>query len=159
MAFWGIDLILGAYAGHKLSKLAERHHLDIRYDKIRLVGLSTVRMEGLTVIPIDADTLIHADRLQAKLELGRLLLLNHSIESVQADNLHIHFIKKGERANFDFLYKPSNHPGELEETAVDDKERDYARKAERSLSLLSIYCPEMPWYMIYVFLIVIKEMN
>lgn len=75
MAFWGIDLILGSYAGHKLSKLAERHHLDIRYDKIRLMGLSTVRMEGLTVIPIDADTLIHADRLQAKLELGRLLLL------------------------------------------------------------------------------------
>ena len=56
MAFWGIDLILGAYAGHKLSKLAERHHLDIRYDNIRLIGLSTVRMEGLTVIPIDADT-------------------------------------------------------------------------------------------------------
>ena len=72
MAFWGIDLILGAYAGHKLSKLAERHHLDIRYDKIRLMGLSTVRMEGLTVIPVDADTLIHADRLQAKLELGRV---------------------------------------------------------------------------------------
>lgn len=96
MAFWGIDLILGAYAGHKLSKLAERHHLDIRYDNIRLIGLSTVRMEGLTVIPIDADTLIHADRLQAKLELGRLLLLTPSIESVQADNLHIHFIKKGE---------------------------------------------------------------
>ena len=136
MAFWGIDLILGAYAGHKLSKLAERHHLDIRYDKIRLIGLSTVRMEGLTVIPIDADTLIHADRLQAKLELGRLLLLTPAIESVQADNLHIHFIKKGERANFDFLYKPSNHLGEPEETAVDDKERDYARKAERSLSLL-----------------------
>ena len=78
MAFWGIDLILGAYAGHKLSKLAERHHLDIRYDKIRLMGLSTVRMEGLTVIPVDADTLIHADRLQAKLELGRLLLLTPS---------------------------------------------------------------------------------
>ena len=136
MAFWGIDLILGAYAGHKLSKLAERHHLDIRYDKIRLMGLSTVRMEGLTVIPIDADTLIHADRLQAKLELGRLLLLTPAIESVQADNLHIHFIKKGERANFDFLYKPSNHLGEPEETAVDDKEQDYARKAERSLSLL-----------------------
>ena len=93
-------------------------------------------MEGLTVIPVDADTLIHADRLQAKLELGRLLLLTPSIESVQADNLHIHFIKKGERANFDFLYKPSNHPGEPVETAVDDKERDYARKAERSLSLL-----------------------
>ena len=67
MAFWGIDLILGAYAGHKLSKLAERHHLDIRYDKIRLIGLSTVRMEGLTVIPIDADTLIHG---QASSETG-----------------------------------------------------------------------------------------
>ena len=50
--FGAFDLILGAYAGHKLSKLAERHHLDIRYDKIRLIGLSTVRMEGLTVIPI-----------------------------------------------------------------------------------------------------------
>ncbi|MFQ7332710.1 MAG: hypothetical protein ACLRO3_18055 [Parabacteroides distasonis] len=73
MAFWGIDLILGAYAGHKLSKLAERHHLDIRYDKIRLVGLSTVRMEGLTVIPIDADTLIHADRLQAKLGAWQII--------------------------------------------------------------------------------------
>ena len=73
MAFWGIDLILGAYAGHKLSKLAERHHLDIRYDNIRLIGLSTVRMEGLTVIPIDADTLIHADRLQAKLELPGII--------------------------------------------------------------------------------------
>lgn len=46
MAFWGIDLILGAYAGHKLSKLAERHHLDIRYDNIRLIGLSTVRTYG-----------------------------------------------------------------------------------------------------------------
>ena len=155
MAFWGIDLILGAYAGHKLSKLAERHHLDIRYDKIRLVGLSTVRMEGLTVIPIDADTLIHADRLQAKLELGRLLLLTPSIESVQADNLHIHFIKKGERANFDFLYKPSNHPGELEMI------RNGITHARLNAPLVSfsIYCPEMPWYMIYVFLIVIKEMN
>lgn len=116
-------------------------------------------MEGLTVIPIDADTLIHADRLQAKLELGRLLLLTPAIESVQADNLHIHFIKKGERANFDFLYKPSNHLGEPEETAVDDMNRITHARLNAPLVSFSIYCPEMPWYMIYVFLIVIKEMN
>lgn len=138
MVVFGANLILRAYAGHTLHKIAERHRLTIRYDDIRLAGLSTVRMEGLAVIPAGADTLIHADMLQAQLDFGKLLLLTPSIERVDAENLHIHFIKKETVSNFDFLYKsPSARPDQSPDLPKSpDKERNYARKAERSLSIL-----------------------
>lgn len=143
MLFFGINPILRGYANHKLKKLAGHYQLDIRYKDIRLDGLTTLRVEGLTVIPAGADTLLHADRLEAKLNLGRLLLLNPTIESVGAENLHIHFIKRGTASNFDFLYKPSPQA----ETAIEasgqpEKEQDYARKAERSLNLLFRLLPD-----------------
>lgn len=143
MLFVGINPILRSYTDHKLQKLAKQYQFDIRYKDIRLDGLSTLCMEGLTIVPTGADTLLHADKLQAKLNLGRLLLLNPTLERIGAENLHIHFIKKGLTSNFDFLYKSSSQTSMPEESSGQpEKERDYARRAERSLNLLFRLLPD-----------------
>ena len=128
----GIELIVGSYAKHKLDAFGHKHHLSIRYERIRLTNLNTICIEKFSVVPYGRDTLLHAYRLQAKLNRGKLLTLTPYIENIEATNLHLHFIKKHYSSNFDCLYETQTS----KPITTPTNEKDYTQKAKRSLDLL-----------------------
>lgn len=62
----GLFLCRGALlrhvAGKKLEMLGQNYGLQIAYRELTMPSLSTVRLEGLTVVPEDRDTLLNLNK-------------------------------------------------------------------------------------------------
>jgi hypothetical protein len=73
--------IIRQYANHKLAAIEKRHHIAIRYQEMKMEGLSGIRIDELSVVPEDADTLLYAGSFGIKLSLSKLLLLGTACRS------------------------------------------------------------------------------
>ena len=131
----GRNQIIRHYAGRKLSAIEQRHHLSIRYDGMKMEGLGGIRIEGLSVVPDGADTLLYAGSFGVKLSFVKLLLLEPEVQHIEGKNLSIRFIKKEGKSNFDFLYQTRSPQEDLSSDAGKEK-RNYADKAKRTLDML-----------------------
>lgn len=73
----GLFLCRGALlrhvAGKKLEMLGQNYGLQIAYRELTMPSLSTVRLEELTVVPEDRDTLLNLNKVEVDLSLLSLL--------------------------------------------------------------------------------------
>lgn len=176
----GRDWAIRTCSNRILRPVAEKKQLHIRYRDIRMEGLSTLVIEGLTIIPwqnkiseratdveedaprsagtkqarrgpgpsspanpLQADTFLTADQFRLTLDPFRLLRFQVSVQDIQSDRLHIHFIKKGNASNFDFLYPSPATTSQAEPEMGTDTPvgRDYARKAKQTLDMAFRWIP------------------
>lgn len=136
----GRNWLLRTYTDRKLEQLAESRHVTIQYHAMRMKGLNAVCIEGVTVMPHQADTFLTAGRLCFTFDLPKLLRLQASIRDIRSDRLHIHFIKREGTSNFDFLYpSPAVQTKEAGEAA--EPSPDYARKLEQTLQMVFRWIP------------------
>lgn len=127
--------IMRQYANHKLAAIEKRHHIAIRYQDMKMEGLSGIRIDKLSVVPEGVDTLFYAGSFGIKLSFSKLLLLEAEVQYIEADGLSIRFIKQEDgKANFDFLYKTSSAPDKP--LPEGEEKRNYAAKARRTLDML-----------------------
>lgn len=137
----GRNWAIRTYADRTLHRIARNKQLDIHYRDIRMKGLHSVYIEELTVIPCKADTFLTAENFRLTLDWRRLLRLQISVQDIQSDGLHIHFVKQGARSNFDFLY-PSSLPGWAEKHAEAGPEtRKYGEQTRQMLHMIFRWIP------------------
>lgn len=136
----GRNWVVRTYTDRKLKQVAESKHLTIHYRDMRMKGLTSVCIEGVTVTPHQADTFLTAERFCLTFDWRKLLRLQLSIRDIRSDRLHIHFMKRGSFSNFDFLY-PSQplRLGENEEPT--ESSHDYARTLEQTQQMFFRWIP------------------
>lgn len=151
------DRIAEYLVREKLEALARRYDLEIHCRDIRTAGWNALLLEGLTLRPAGADTLLQAGSLRLAVDWGKAIRGKIALKNVEADRLSVRFLKNGATSNFEFLYKQPDSPSAARQTAsngrpdaaapgpVSPKARpevtpasspSYAREADRSLSLL-----------------------
>lgn len=133
------NIFIRQYIGHKLEKLEKTRRISIHYDDIKMIGLSGIQIEGVSVIPQDADTFLQSHSFRMKLDRSSLLLLKISVKSIEADRVNISFIKKDTTSNFDFLYHTATSQNVTVRT---ETEQNFARKTSRLFSLLFKLLPD-----------------
>lgn len=133
------NIFVRQYIGRKLEKIEETRRLSIRYDNIKMLGLSGIQIDGLSVIPMDADTFLRSHSFRVKLNTSALFLLKLSIKSIEADGVNISFIKKNNTSNFEFLYHSAT-PADV--TVRAETERNFARKTDKLFGLLFKLLPD-----------------
>jgi len=129
--WFGRSAIVRFYADQKLSAMEQRYHLTIRYKSLTLQGLSTLRLEGLSVVPFHSDTLLSMRHLETKLSFPKLLLLKPVVRYINGNDLSISFVKDSIHSNYAFLFHTDSTKKQTTEG-----ERDYEAKARRTLDLL-----------------------
>lgn len=133
------NIFVRKYIGRKLEKIEETRRLSIHYDNIKMLGMSGIQIDGLSVIPMDADTFLQSRSFRVKLNTSALFLLKLSIKNIEADGVNVSFVKKNNTSNFEFLY----HSATPADIAVrTETERNFARKSGKLFGLLFKLLPD-----------------
>lgn len=123
----GRNFIVRKYTDRKLAAIEERHQLAIKYKDVYMQGLSGIRIDGLSIVPSNADTLLNAESIEVSLALPKLLLLKVKVQEIGVNHLSVCFIKQEKNSNFDFLYR--NMPSDKQHVNAVEAERNYAGNA------------------------------
>lgn len=110
LLFSARNLFVRKYIDRKLEKIEEARRLSIHYDDIHMLGLSGIQIDGVSVIPLEADTFLQSRSFRIKLELSELFLFKISVKSIEAEGLNVSFIKNNNTSNFEFLYHGATAP-------------------------------------------------
>ena len=92
LLFSARNLFVRKYIDRKLEKIEEVRRLSIHYDDIHMLGLSGIQIDGVSVIPLEADTFLQSRSFRIKLELSELFLFKISVKSIEAEGLNVSFI-------------------------------------------------------------------
>lgn len=139
LLFFVRNIFVRQYIGHKLEKIEEKYRISIHYDDIKMLGLTGIQINELSVIPLDADTLLRSHSFRVKLNTSALFLFKISIKSIEADGLNVSFIKNGNTSNFEFLYHTTTPSDITIQPAI---ERNFARKTGKMFGLLFKLLPD-----------------
>lgn len=133
LLFSARNLFVRKYIDRKLEKIEEARRLSIHYDDIHMLGLSGIQIDGVSVIPLDADTFLQSRSFRIKLELSELFLFKISVKSIEAEGLNVSFIKNNNTSNFEFLYHGATAP---EAPVQSGAERNFAQRTGKIFGLL-----------------------
>ena len=122
---------------HKAKSIERHHSLVVHFDGLRFKGMSTIKIDRLTLMQKDRDSLFSASGITLKLNAFKLLLLRPDIRKLEANKVKFVFIKNDNSSNFDFLF--SETKGIKKDTVSVDLEgsrHHFSRNADRIFSLL-----------------------
>lgn len=88
------SLLFRHVADKKIGRLEQRFGLDIHYNSLQFKGLSTVSLRGMSIVPLDRDTLLTLQTLDIRFSLWKALTGQPDINNVLLDDLGIRFIKR-----------------------------------------------------------------
>ena len=133
-------------AERKIKRIEGRLRIEINYDDLSLSGLSGVKIMGLSVVPEGGDTLLKADKIIARLNPWRLIILRPDLKYLEIERGGLTFVKRDSTSNFDFLYKiNSDSLAKKENIKSEDKRSlitiDYSKIAA---SLYNLFLDLMP---------------
>ena len=141
----GLFLFRGTLLRHvvkgKIETYSDRYGLRIAYASLKMPSLATVRVEGVSVVPLHRDTLLKLRSAEVELELLPLLQGNLSVKSMHTDGLTCRFVKCGGKSNYDLFFQriPQEPRGQETEDVVPI---GYARRVEQALGALFRLLPE-----------------
>ena len=131
--------LLRCVADEKLAALEQRYNLRIAYRELGMPSLSVIRLEGLTVVPEDHDTLLTLEKAEIDIDLLPLLRKRVSVHQVDVEGMKLSFVKQGNVSNYDFLFRQQTvseaDPGKVESVLAGYDVQvawysDYCRKME-----------------------------
>lgn len=85
-----------------------KHSLDIKINEASFVGLTTVEMKGISVVPENRDTLIRINQFKVSIAVFPLFLGHIKIDELITSNAVLNIVNKNGERNFDFLLKKKN---------------------------------------------------
>ncbi|MEI7980543.1 MAG: biosynthetic peptidoglycan transglycosylase [Bacteroidota bacterium] len=97
--------LISFYLNRKVDRFNAAFQADLRISGIKIVGLETIRMTGLTLKPRQGDTLVKMDTVFASVSLLKLLEGRIALHDVQLTNTRFTFIRKDSITNYLFLLK------------------------------------------------------
>lgn len=104
------DRIITAYVLEKKQEIEKDKGIKINYRDFRVLGISGVSLQDLSIVPNDRDTLLRAKSISVKISLWHLLFRDIKINEFNTDDFNLTFIKKDSISNYDFLFKKKNNP-------------------------------------------------
>lgn len=97
-------LLQSAIAKAKL-KAKNEYNLDVKIGSAKFVGLTTVALSEITVVPENRDSLLKISDFEVGIKIWPLLAGNIKLESVKLDNGVLNLSNVNGVKNFDFLFK------------------------------------------------------
>ncbi|UKJ08073.1 biosynthetic peptidoglycan transglycosylase [Solitalea lacus] len=113
-----------------------RNQLDIKIENARFVGLSSVRFDKITVVPLQKDTLLSISNFEVKVRLLPLILGDVKLASVQLNNGKLSLVNRNGVKNYDFLLK------EHKRDTTQKSELDLAKLANRLINQVLYKVPD-----------------
>lgn len=125
----------------RITAWSARYGIEIAYASLKMPSFTSVRVEGLSVVPFHRDTLLRLASAEVQLDFLSLVRGNLSIRKVNTEGLACTFIKQGTKSNYDFLFRPSEKSQSVSEVRK-VASVGYAERIERVLDLLFRLLPE-----------------
>jgi hypothetical protein len=97
------DLILTTYLNRKIARFNERYHAELKIDQVKVQWIAAVRLQGITLKPVEGDTLLHTSRVYVSIDPVRLLLGRIAIQDVEVKDFRLTIIRRDSSANYRFL--------------------------------------------------------
>lgn len=131
------NYILHYIVDKKINSVEQQFNISIDYNKLKIVGLNEVQLNGLSVVPNGQDTLLTLNSLV--LDLKPLSLIEGRIEVYKASiyKLHLIFIKQDSISNYDFLFRKK-----ADNSSFERVKRDYSNSVRRLLNLIFGFLPD-----------------
>lgn len=138
IAFFALRNVLLEKAITRVSdKMATEYNSIFTVKKAAFKGFSGVEMEGISLVPKNADTLLRVNRISTTINFARLLTGDVQLGTLQIENGFIQLIKNKNGKNFDVFLKKDDKDNNEEE---DNDSPDYADRAysilNRALNLV-----------------------
>lgn len=110
------------------TKMETDYNSRFLVKKASFEGLSAVNLEGITLVPKNADTLFNIQKMRTSVNIWRLFVGDVQLGTLEVKNGYVQLTKKGEIKNFAAFLKRNKN----EENTSDKK--DYAAFAYRIIS-------------------------
>lgn len=81
------------------------NQLIISTNNVRFSGISTLKLDAVTIQQIEKDTLLEINNLSVRIKIFPLLFGEISLSELNLDSGFVQFVIKDEERNFDFLFK------------------------------------------------------
>ena len=130
--------ILRSLVSHRLARIEEHHSLTVSYDMFKMSGLSAIEIENLCVKQRDRENLLSVKSLKLKMNPLKVFLGHPEVRELNAEDINISFIKKGNASNFDFLFYESGGKVDVDtlKKAFSATSKNYAKRADNILSMI-----------------------
>lgn len=109
-------------------KLKVDHQIDFNVESYRFDGLATIVFDGVSVIPVQRDTLAVMNHLGISIRIWPLLFGDIKIGNLDLDRGKISFVKRDTTSNYDFLFRKKVKDST---TVEKPNERNFAEWAQR----------------------------
>src|SRR5947209_3884018 len=86
-----------------VTKAKKDYNLDVKIGSAHFVGLSTVSLSDITIVPAQRDSLLSIKKFQVSVRLMPLILGDVKLSEVVMDNGHLNLTSINKVKNFDFL--------------------------------------------------------
>ncbi len=83
----------------------EKHGLNIEIKEAKFAGLTSVKIDDLSVVPDQRDTLLRVEKFKVSIAIMPLFLGHIKVDELQSSNALLNIIHKDGLRNFDFLLK------------------------------------------------------
>lgn len=85
-----------------------KHNLEIKINEASFVGLTTIEMKGISVVPEKLDTLLRINKFKVSIAVFPLIIGHIKIDELVTSNAVLNIVNKAGKRNFDFLLKKKN---------------------------------------------------
>lgn len=139
------NVLLRSVAADKIASLSSRYNMHIAYSNLSMSSIGNIRLDELTVVPHDKDTLLMLKRIEVSLDLLPLLGGNISVGNVDVDGMRLTFIKQKGCSNYEFLFRKTADTDEAQSRiseSMQEQSLDCAARVKKSLALLFRLLPE-----------------
>jgi hypothetical protein len=99
------EALLKTMVAKAIAKADKDFGLDVKISKAGFTGFSTVKMDEISVVPKDRDTLTHIAELSVGVKLWPLIFGNVKLSEVKLSDGFVNIVLKDSITNIDFILK------------------------------------------------------
>jgi Transglycosylase/AsmA family len=134
--FFFRESLLQQAIGKVETKFKKDFNCDFKIKTATFEGLSGLAIKDITLVPLEADTLLSIQKIKTKINLMQLLTGDVQIDNLELQNGYIQLVKNKKGKNFDAFLKSK------QEDTISDEKKDYAEFAYRLISKALDLIPE-----------------
>lgn len=108
IAYTKREALLKSAVAKAINKAKTDYDLNVAIENARFVGLKTVELSSISVVPQNRDSLAFIRNFQVGIKLMPLLFGDIKIAELKLNKGKVSFIKKDSISNYDFLFRKKN---------------------------------------------------
>ena len=133
--------IISRILDKRIAAIEQRYNIDIKYNNLKLSGLSTLHINSLTVVPLNSDTLAVIDSLSVNIKPLDIVFKRLRFNEVKMANAHLTLYKTDEQSNYLFLFAQKKDSTDLTADTTVNNQTDYSSRVNVMMKALFGYVP------------------